>query len=48
MCVLIGIRYKSYRATVRIVAHHYRPQDGGDEMGARRELSLALNELAAL
>jgi hypothetical protein len=42
------VRYKSYRATVKIVAHHYRPHDGGDEMDARRELSYALNDLAAL
>lgn len=41
-------RYKTYRATVRIVAHHFRPHDGIDELDARRELSLALNELAAV
>ncbi|EOA89682.1 hypothetical protein ACJQWK_02601 [Exserohilum turcicum] len=40
--------YRTYRATVRLVAHHYRPHDGTDELDARRELSHALNELAAV
>lgn len=49
-CVLTGwaARYRTYRATVRLVAHHYRPHDGTDELDARRELSHALNELAAV
>jgi hypothetical protein len=41
-------RYTIYRATVDIVAHHYRPYLGSDELEARRQLSLALHELAAM
>jgi hypothetical protein len=46
--VLTENRYKTYKATVRIVAHHYRPHAGGDELDARRDLSFALNDLAAM
>ncbi|KAF7565399.1 hypothetical protein PtrM4_048330 [Pyrenophora tritici-repentis] len=42
------LMYKTYRATVRIVAHHYRPHDGIVELDARRDLSEALNGLAAM
>ncbi|KAF1839804.1 hypothetical protein BDW02DRAFT_575409 [Decorospora gaudefroyi] len=42
------LMYTTYRATVKIVTRHYRPHSGGDELRARRELSYALNELAAL
>lgn len=42
------IRYRVYRATLRLVAHHYRLHDGTDELDARRELSTALNLLAAV
>jgi hypothetical protein len=41
-------RYAAYRATVRIVGHHYRPQQGGDETEARRELAQALSRLAQM
>jgi hypothetical protein len=41
-------RYAAYRATVRIVAHHYRPHQDIDEADARRSLSVALNHLAQL
>ncbi|KAL5121065.1 hypothetical protein ACEQ8H_000916 [Pleosporales sp. CAS-2024a] len=40
--------YTAYRATVRIVAHHYRPHQGIDELDARRSLSYALNDLAQM
>ncbi|EUC49683.1 hypothetical protein COCMIDRAFT_84007 [Bipolaris oryzae ATCC 44560] len=40
--------YRIYRATLRLVAHHYRLHDGTDELDARRELSAALNLLAAV
>ncbi|KAH8724663.1 hypothetical protein GQ44DRAFT_750162 [Phaeosphaeriaceae sp. PMI808] len=42
------LMYKAYRATVRIVAHHYRSHQGTDELDARRSLSFALNDLARL
>ncbi|KAH7401410.1 kinase-like domain-containing protein [Pyrenochaeta sp. MPI-SDFR-AT-0127] len=40
--------YTTYRATVRIVAHHYRTHLNIDELQARHELSYALNDLAAM
>ncbi|KAF2685672.1 hypothetical protein K458DRAFT_387634 [Lentithecium fluviatile CBS 122367] len=40
--------YTTYRATVQIVAHHYRPHSGIDELEARRSLTHALNNLAAM
>jgi len=43
-----SFRYTSYRAIVRIVAHHYRPHEGIDELEARRSLSYALNDLAQM
>jgi hypothetical protein len=48
MVVLTVTRYAAYRATVRIVARHYRPNQGGDELEARRELAQALNRLAQI
>ena len=41
-------RYTTYRAIVSIVTHHYRTHEGVDELDARRQLSYALNELAAM
>lgn len=41
-------RYTIYRATVRIVAHHYRTHLDIDELGARRELNYALHDLALM
>ncbi|CAI6338930.1 unnamed protein product [Periconia digitata] len=38
--------YAVYRAVVQIVAHHYRPYSGIDELEARRSMTHALNELA--
>ncbi|KAF1956491.1 hypothetical protein CC80DRAFT_413075 [Byssothecium circinans] len=38
--------YTVYRATVQIVAHHYRPHSGIDELQSRRSLTYALNSLA--
>jgi hypothetical protein len=43
-----GIRYATYRATVQIVAHHYRTCSDVDELEARRSLSVALNDLAQM
>ncbi|KAF2734684.1 kinase-like protein [Polyplosphaeria fusca] len=40
--------YAAYRAIVQIVAHHYRPLLGINEMDARRSLTYALNELAQM
>ncbi|KAF2018470.1 hypothetical protein BU24DRAFT_344028 [Aaosphaeria arxii CBS 175.79] len=40
--------YEIYRATVQIVAHHYRSHLNTDELVARRSLSDALRELAEL
>jgi hypothetical protein len=40
--------YTTYRATVQIVAHHYRPHAGIDELEARRSITYALNKLAAM
>ncbi|KAH7085912.1 hypothetical protein BKA63DRAFT_28748 [Paraphoma chrysanthemicola] len=42
------LMYAAYRATVQIIAHHYRPYQGIDELAARRQLSLALNDLAQM
>ncbi|KAJ4365866.1 hypothetical protein N0V83_008488 [Neocucurbitaria cava] len=42
------LMYAAYKATLRIVTHHYRPHLGTDENEARRELSIALNALAAM
>jgi aminoglycoside phosphotransferase (APT) family kinase protein len=46
--VLTCFRYAAYRATVQIVAHHYRPHLDIDELEARRSLSYALNDLARM
>ncbi|KAH5693265.1 hypothetical protein HBI65_094070 [Parastagonospora nodorum] len=40
--------YTTYRAIVGIVAHHYRPNQGINELNARRSLSYALNDLAQI
>ncbi|KAF2634583.1 hypothetical protein P280DRAFT_485360 [Massarina eburnea CBS 473.64] len=40
--------YAIYRAVVQIVAHHYRPHSGIDELQARRSLTYALNSLARI
>lgn len=40
--------YATYRSIVQVVAHHYRPQSGIDEMDARRVLAQSLNELAQM
>jgi len=42
------LMYTIYRATIDIVAHHYRPHMGIDELEARHSLSYALNELAKM
>lgn len=42
------LMYATYRATVQVVAHHYRPHSDIDEMDARRSLANALNELAQM
>ncbi|KAF2702689.1 hypothetical protein K504DRAFT_393991 [Pleomassaria siparia CBS 279.74] len=42
------LMYAIYRATVQIVAHHFRPHLGVDEDQARRSLNMALNGLAAM
>ena len=43
-----GASYTTYRATVQIVTHHYRPHAGIDELEARRSLTYALNKLATM
>ncbi|KAF2630146.1 hypothetical protein BU25DRAFT_408733 [Macroventuria anomochaeta] len=40
--------YTIYRAILAVVAHHYRPHTGMDELEVRRELVCALNELARM
>ncbi|KAF2868977.1 hypothetical protein BDV95DRAFT_630173 [Massariosphaeria phaeospora] len=42
------LMYATYRATVQLVSHHYRPHLDIDEMEARRSLTYALNELAKI
>ncbi|KAF2031824.1 hypothetical protein EK21DRAFT_62303 [Setomelanomma holmii] len=42
------LMYAAYRAIVLIVAHHYRPYQGINELEARRTLSHALNDLAQM
>ncbi|KAH9879957.1 hypothetical protein J1614_001981 [Plenodomus biglobosus] len=42
------LMYTAYRAITNIVTHHYRTHLGIDELEARRQLSCALNELAAM
>ncbi|KAI8939409.1 hypothetical protein NX059_003191 [Plenodomus lindquistii] len=42
------LMYTTYRAVVSIVTHHYRAHLGINELEARRHLSCALNELAAI
>lgn len=42
------LMYTTYRATVQIVAHHFRPHLVIDEDQARRSLNLALNGLAEM
>ncbi|KAF1929117.1 uncharacterized protein M421DRAFT_61701 [Didymella exigua CBS 183.55] len=42
------LMYTVYRSIITIVAHHYRPHTTIDELGVRRELVCALNELARM
>lgn len=42
------LMYTAYRAIISIVTHHYRAHLGINELEARRQLSYALNELAAM
>lgn len=43
-----GTRYYVYRSVVALATHYYRPQQGNEEYEARRILTWALNQLAAI
>jgi hypothetical protein len=46
--LICATRYYVYRSVVALATHYYRPQQGNEEYEARRILTWALNQLAAI